>query len=89
MQQFNIRFYQIPRWQLMLGAGFFIALLLALFIVTLGVFLLVLPVLVAAGALAYFFGGRPLKSQSNSYADVIEANYRVIEQKRFEKKRDE
>jgi hypothetical protein len=89
MQQFSIRFYQIPRWQLILGTGLFIALLLTMFIFALGVFLLVLPVLVLAGALAYFFGDRRLKSQPDSRNDVIETEYRVIEQTRLNKDRDE
>jgi hypothetical protein len=89
MQQFSIRFYQIPRWQLILGTGLFIVLLLTLFIFALGVFLLVLPVFLLAGALAYFFGGRRLNSQPDSRNDVIETEYRVIEQTRLNKDRDE
>jgi uncharacterized membrane protein len=85
MQQFQFRVLQIPRWQLALGAGLLLALLLALVILALGVFLLVLPVVIVAGALAYFFGGRRLKTNPDNDDRTIVADYRVIEQKQIDR----
>jgi uncharacterized membrane protein len=88
MQQFHFRVFRIPRWQMALGVGLFLALLLALIVLALGIFLLVLPVLVVMGALAYFFGGRSLKSDPNEDDRTIEADYRVIEQKQLDRNGD-
>jgi len=87
MQQLNIRFIQIPRWQIALGAGLLIALLLTLFILALGIFFLVLPIFLIGGALAYFFGGRALKTRPTPNDRVLEVDYRVIEPERLDKDR--
>ncbi len=89
MQQFNIHFVQIPRWQIVLGAGLLIALLLTLFILALGIFFLVLPLFLVGGALAYFFGGRALKTGQAPNDRIIEVDYRIIESKRLDKDRNE
>lgn len=85
MQQFQFRVFQIPRWQMALSVGLFLTLLLVLVILALGVFLFILPVVIVAGALAYFFGGRQLKTNPNEADHTIEADYRIIEQKQIDK----
>jgi hypothetical protein len=79
----QFRIVEIPRWKLALGAVLVLALLLALFLLAAGIFLLVLPVAVVAGAIAYLFGGR---TRERDFPDgVIEAEYREIEPKQLEK----
>jgi hypothetical protein len=85
---FVFRVVQISSWKLALGAALFFALLIAIFILAAGVFLLVLPVAAVAAALAYLFGNRTKRGNfpSRDYADgVIEAEYREIEAKQLEK----
>jgi hypothetical protein len=79
----HVRFFQIPRWKIALGAILFAALLIALFILAAGVFLLVLPIAAIAGAMAYLFGGR--KKPSGPSDGIIEAEYREIDQKELER----
>lgn len=82
MPAVHVRFFKIPRWKIALGAVFFAALLLALFVLAAGVFLLVLPVAAIAGAMAYLFGG---KTKPSGLPDgVIEAEYREIDPKQLE-----
>lgn len=85
MQQFRIHYVRISRWKIILGAALFFALVLALMVLALGVFLLVLPAIVIAGALAYFFGGRFSKSASPD--GIIEAEYREIKPEELEQDR--
>jgi hypothetical protein len=84
MAEFRVHFIRIPRWQLMLGAGLGLALIAAFFVLALGIFLLLLPAVVAAGALFYLFGGRPSVADRAPHDRVIDADYRVIEQDRIE-----
>lgn len=70
-----------------LGIGLFLALLVGLLILALGVFLLVLPVVVVGGVLAYFFGGRRLQPANDD--QTIEADYRVIEQEQIDRSKHE
>jgi hypothetical protein len=82
----RFRVVQISPWKLALGAVLVFALLLTLFILAAGVFLLVLPVAVVAAGLAYLFGGRT-KKRDFPRADtdgVIEAEYREVEAKQLE-----
>jgi hypothetical protein len=79
----HVRYVNIPRWKLALGAMLFIGLLIALFILAAGVFLLILPVVAVTGALAYLFGGRTKKSDLPD--GVIEAEYREIKTRSLEK----
>ena len=89
MQQFHIRIVQIPRWQIVLVAAVVLAIMAALFVVAFGVFLLVLPVFVVLGALAYLFGGtRPITPHQDADGRTIDADYRVIEEKRVERQRE-
>lgn len=85
MQQFYIRSIQLPRWKIVLGGVLFFALLLALMILTLSIFLLVLPVIAVAGVLAYFFGGRFTKPAPPD--GIIEAEYREIKPHEMEQDR--
>jgi len=82
--EFRIHFIRIPRWQLMLGAGLVLALLTAFFVLALGIFLLLLPIVAVAGALFYLFGGRPPVAGQAPHDRVIDADYRVIERERVE-----
>lgn len=93
MPQYQFRIVQIPRWQAILIGVLVLGALLALFVVALGVFLLVLPVVLAAGALMYFFGGRrkanmPPWERSMNDGRVIEAEYHEIDvtRRKLEKK---
>lgn len=78
----QFRVVQISGWKVALAAVLLVVLLIALFILAAGIFLLVLPVVAVAGALAYLFGGRTKKP---GFSDgVIETEYREIEQKQLE-----
>jgi hypothetical protein len=90
MQEFRVRFVRIPRWQIMLGAGLVFTLIVAFFVLALGIFLLLLPALAIAGAIFYLFGGRrsPVGRDGAAKDRVIDGEYRVIEQDRFDHRRD-
>jgi hypothetical protein len=90
MQEHRIRFVRIRRWQIVLGAGLILALIAAFFVLALGVFLLLLPVLAVAAAVFYLFGGRrpPVGSESAANDRIIDGDYRVIEQDRLDHHRD-
>jgi hypothetical protein len=82
----RFRIVQISPWKLALGATLLFALLLTLFILAAGVFLLVLPVAAVAAVLAYLFGGRTKKRgfPADLSDGVIEAEYREVEAKQLE-----
>jgi uncharacterized membrane protein len=86
MPEFRVHFIRIPRWQLMLGAGLGLVLIAAFFVLALGIFLLLLPAIAAAGVLFYLFGRRPPVADRASHDRVIEGDYRVIEQDRIEQR---
>lgn len=90
MQEFRIRYVRIPRWQIMLGAGLVFTLIVAFFVLALGIFLLLLPALAIAGAIFYLFGGRrsPVGRGGAVKDHVIDGEYRVIEQDRLDHRRD-
>jgi hypothetical protein len=89
MQEFRVRFVRIRRWQLMLGAGLVFALIAAFFVLALGVFLLLLPVLAVAAAVFYLFGGRrPPAGHGAANDRIIDGEYRVIDQDRLDQPRD-
>lgn len=88
----RFRVVQISPWKLALGAVLVFALLLTLFILAAGVFLLVLPVAAVAAGLAYLFGGRTKKSdfpRADPDEGVIEAEYREVEAKQLEQDKNE
>jgi hypothetical protein len=80
MHLYRIQMVQLPRWQVMLVAAIVLAGLVTLLVVAAGVFLLMLPVFLALGALAYLFGGGPAAPRPNPPAQVIDAEYRVIDE---------
>jgi hypothetical protein len=91
MQQYRVRFMQIPRWQLVLAAILLLALFGTLFVVAISVFVVVFPVFVIGAAilagLAYLsslFGGRRPRGRG----DIIETEYRVLDQRERERDRD-
>ena len=90
MQEFRVRFVRIPRWQIMLGAGLIFTLIVAFFVLALGIFLLLLPALAIAAAVFYLFGGRrpPVGSESAANDRIIDGEYRVVEQDRIDHRRD-
>jgi hypothetical protein len=90
MQEFRVRFVRIPRWQIMLGAGLIFTLIVAFFVLALGIFLLLLPALAIAAAVFYLFGGRrpPVGSESAVNDRIIDGEYRVVEQDRIDHRRD-
>jgi hypothetical protein len=81
----QFRVVQISGWKLALGAVLLLTLFFALFIVAAGVLLLVLPVAAVATALAYLFGKR--QPPAAGPGDVIEVEYREIEQKQLDQDR--
>ena len=89
MPEFQIRFVPIRWWQLVLGGGIALALIVAFFVLALGFLLFLLPTLAILGAIFYFFGGRRSVGRAGAPQDrVIDGDYRVIEQDRFEQARD-
>jgi hypothetical protein len=90
MPEFRVRFVRIPRWQIMLGAGLIFTLIVAFFVLALGIFLLLLPVLAIAAAIFYLFGGRrpPVGSESAANDRIIDGDYRVVEQDRLDHRSD-
>jgi len=90
MQEFRVRFVRIPRWQIMLGAGLIFTLIVAFFVLALGIFLLLLPALAIIAAIFYLFGGRrsPVGSKSAANDRIIDGEYRVVEQDRLDHRRD-
>lgn len=90
MPEFRVRFIRIPRWQIMLGAGLIFASIVAFFVLALGIFLLLLPVLAIAAAIFYLFGGRrpPVGRESAANDRIIDGDYRVVEQDRLDHRSD-
>jgi hypothetical protein len=72
---------------LFLAAVIVVAILITLAVVALGAFLIIFPIVLIVGALAwllaYLRGGRAPERDRR----VIETDYRVIEQERIERKR--
>ena len=88
-QQHQIRFVQIPRW-LAIAAGILaVAFAVALFLLSITVFLVLLPVIAVAGGLYYLFGrGRKAADVRHpGSVEIIEGEYRVIEPGRVERDR--
>ncbi len=80
MAQFRIRTFQLKGWQVFLIFALALALLATLLVVAVGAFLILFPVFVLAGALAYLFGfGRRRAPGRDGRGQTIETEYRVIE----------
>lgn len=85
--RYQMRFVQIPRWALILAGLAAAAFAIALFLLSITVFLLLLPVIAIASGLYYLFGGKrvtPNRSGSGS-VEIIEGEYRVVEPKQIER----
>lgn len=80
-QQYQVRFVQIPRWLAIVASMLAVAFAVALFLLSLTVFLVMLPVILLAGAIYYFFGlPRAARDRRRPHdVEVIEAEYRVVE----------
>lgn len=87
MNQFRIRFVRIPPWQLFLAAVIVVAILITLAVVALGAFLIIFPIVLIVGALAWLFAVFRGPRARRAGDRVIETEYRVIEQERVERKR--
>ena len=89
MPQYQIRTFQIPRWLALVVGALAIAFAVALFLLSLTVFLLVLPVLAVAGALYYLFAPsrNARKSGMGDGFKTIDAEYRVVEPERIDESR--
>jgi hypothetical protein len=89
MSQYQVRFLQIPRWLALTVGAFAVAFAIALFLLSLTVFLLILPVMAVTGALYYLFGRprRARKTPGASPPEIIEGDYRVVEPGRIEDER--
>ncbi len=87
MPQYQFRVVRIPKWQAILIGVLVLGALLALFVLALGAFLLVLPVVLVAAAWMYFFGPRRKGSMppwQDNVGDgrVIDAEYREVDEQR-------
>lgn len=90
MPQSRIRFMRVPFWQIILGAGLGLALLAAFFLLAIGIFLLLLPILAIAAGVFYLFGRRrtPVPRDRAAHERVIDAEYRVVDPERLDERRD-
>ena len=86
MPQYRIRAFRIPTWQVILVAALALALVVAFFVAAVGIFLVLVPIFVLIGALAYLFAAfRGSRGRRDANRRTIEAEYRVIEQERIER----
>ena len=80
MAQYRIRTIQLKGWQVFLILALVLALLATLLVVAVGAFLILFPIFVRVGALAYLFGfGRRRAPGRDGRGQTIETEYRVIE----------
>jgi uncharacterized protein (DUF58 family) len=83
---YQVRFVRIPRWALVLAGLAAAAFAIALFLLSITVFLVLLPVIAIASGLYYLFGGkRAIKRAEPGGVEIIEGEYRVVEPKRVER----
>jgi hypothetical protein len=80
----QVRFVQIPRWLAVVAGVLAVAFAVALFLLSITVFLVLLPVIAIAGALYYLFGGgrKQADIRHPDGVEIIEGEYRVIETER-------
>jgi hypothetical protein len=88
-QQYQVRFFQIPRWAAILIGLAAAAFAIALVLLSLTVLLIAVPILAVIGGIYYLFNlPRRGKSAGEPFGpDVIDAEYRVIEQKQIDRER--
>lgn len=80
MAQFRIRAFQLKGWQVFLIAALVLALFVTLLIVAVGAFLILFPIFILVGAIAYLFGfGRRRAPGRDGRGPTIETEYREIE----------
>ena len=85
---YQMRIVQIPRWALVLEGLAAAAFAIALFLLSVTVFLVLLPVIAIASGLYYLFGGkRVAKRRDPNGVEIIEGEYRVVEPERIERER--
>lgn len=91
MAQQQIHFVQIPRWLAILAGVLAVAFAIALLLLSITVFLVLLPVIAVAGGLYYLFGGRRRAAdvRRSDSVEIIEGEYRVIEPERIERERNQ
>jgi hypothetical protein len=87
--RYQLRFLQIPRWVAILAAIAAIAFAIALLLLSVTVFLVLLPVIAVASGLYYLVGGKRKQAGSHNTdgVEIIEAEYRVIEPERVDRDR--
>jgi hypothetical protein len=88
MAQTQFRIIQIPRWALVLAGLAAAAFAIALFLLSVTVFLVLLPVIAIASGLYYLFGGKRVANRRDAgNVEIIEGEYRVVEPERIERER--
>lgn len=86
---YQVRFLQIPRWLAALAGLAAIAFAVALFLLSLTVFLVLLPVVAVASGLYYLFGRRRVgQPRHEGRAEIIDGEYRVIDPERIDRSRE-
>lgn len=87
--RYQVRFLQIPRWAATLAGIAAIAFAIALLLLSVTVFLVLLPVIAVASGLYYLFGRRRKTADARhpDSVEIIEGEYRVIEPGRIERDR--
>ncbi len=88
MNYSQIRFVRIPRWAMALAGVAAAAFAIALFLLSITVFLVLLPVIAVAGGLYYLFGGRRPAPRPGGQVEIIEGEYRVIHPDALERDRE-
>jgi hypothetical protein len=88
-QQYQVRFFQMPRWAAILVGLAAAAFAIALVLLSLTVLLIALPILAAIGGIYYLFGlpRRRRDAGDRSSPEIIDGEYRVIEQKQIDRER--
>jgi len=87
-QPYQVRFLQIPRWLAIVAGVLAVSFAVALFLLSLTVFLVLLPVIFVIGGLYYLFGWkRPSNVRRTDGVDIIEGEYRVVDPERIDRER--
>jgi hypothetical protein len=84
-EQMHVRVIRLRPWQVVLAAGVVLFVLAALLFLTFTALLIVLPIALVAGAIAYLFGGK--RPPGGPDGGVIEGEYRVVEPREIERNR--
>jgi hypothetical protein len=85
---YQMRVLRIPRWALVLAGLAAAAFAIALFLLSVTVFLVLLPVIAIASGLYYLFGGKRVANRRDpGNVEIIEGEYRVVEPERIDRDR--